>query len=166
MSEPDLTDQIVRILLRFREDRVAFIPDIKAMFHQVRVPEERRNFLRFLWWEDNNTSNDILNHEMNTHIFGGTSSTSCSNYAFRRTATVNEDKFGKEAAVTLEINFYVDDLLTSINAVKHATSTIHNVIDMCGSGGFNLTKFTSNRKEVLLSIPNEKRREGVKYQEL
>ena len=26
--------------------------DIEAMFHQVKVTEEYRDFLRFLWWED------------------------------------------------------------------------------------------------------------------
>ena len=83
---------------------------------------------------------------MNVHIFGGTSSPSCINYALRRTATENEDKFGKEAAVTLEKNFYVDDLLKLVNIVKDGTSIIHDVIAISATGGLNLTKFTSNRK--------------------
>ena len=103
---------------------------------------------------------------MNAHVFGGTSSPSCWNYAHRLTAIDNEDKFGKEAAVTLEKNFYVDDLFKSVNTIKDATSIIHNVITMFAAGGFNLTKFTSNRKEILLSIPEEKRRKGVKDQDL
>lgn len=37
---------------------------------------------------------------------------------------------------------------------------------MRAAGGFNLTKFTSNKKEVLLSITDEKRRKGVKDQDL
>ena len=35
MSGPDLTNQIVGILLRFREGRVAFMADIEAIFYQV-----------------------------------------------------------------------------------------------------------------------------------
>ena len=35
MSGPDLTNQIVGILLRFREGRVAFMADIVAVFYQV-----------------------------------------------------------------------------------------------------------------------------------
>ena len=37
---------------------------------------------------------------------------------------------------------------------------------MCAASGFNLTKFTSNKKEVLLSITDKKRRKGVKDQDL
>ena len=37
---------------------------------------------------------------------------------------------------------------------------------MRAAGGSNLTKFTSNKKEVLLSITDEKRRKGVKDQNL
>ena len=33
---------------------------------------------------------------------------------------------------------------------------------MCKSGGFNHTKFMSNSKEVLATIPEEKRKEGGK----
>ena len=48
---PDLANQLVGILTRFREEHIAYIADIEAMFHQVRVPENQRSLLRFLWWE-------------------------------------------------------------------------------------------------------------------
>ena len=54
----------------------------------------------------------------------------------------------------------------SIQTVKDATSIIHDVIAMCAAGGFNLTNFTSNIKEVLQSIPDEKKRKCVKDQDL
>ena len=47
---------------------------------------------------------------MCTHIFGGTSSPGCSNFALKRAATDNSDKFRQEAAKTLLRNFSVDDL--------------------------------------------------------
>ena len=40
------------------------------------------------------------------------------------------------------------------------------VVFDCKAGGFNLTKFVSNNKELLLSIPESKRRQGVKDQDL
>ena len=56
-------------------------------------------------------------------------------------------------------NFYVDDLPKSRQLVQ-------KVINMCRSGGFNLTKFLSNSKELLGTIPEEKRKEGVKDKDL
>ena len=46
---PDLTNQIIGVLLQFWQERVAFMADIKAMFYQVRISPELRNYLKFLW---------------------------------------------------------------------------------------------------------------------
>ena len=46
LQGPDLTNAIVGVLTRFRQEPVAFMADIEAMFYQV----EQRDFLRFLWW--------------------------------------------------------------------------------------------------------------------
>ena len=48
ISGLDLTNQIVGVLTRFREDEIAFMADIEKMFYQVQVPVEQRKFLRFL----------------------------------------------------------------------------------------------------------------------
>ena len=112
--------------------------DIEATFYQIGVLEEPRSSLRFLWWKDNNTSNDIGVYEINAHNFSETSSPPCSIYALRLTATNNEDKFGKETVVTLEKNFYLDDLFKSVNTIKDVTSIIHYVIAVCAAvGSFN-----------------------------
>ena len=47
---PDLTNGLVGVLCRFREEPVAFMCDLEAMFHQFKVDQNHRNFLRFLWW--------------------------------------------------------------------------------------------------------------------
>ena len=90
MSGPDLANQIVGVITRFREEPVAVIDDIESMFHQVLVPEKDRPLLRFLWWKNHDTSSKILDFEMNVHLFGGTSSPSCRNYALKKTALDNE----------------------------------------------------------------------------
>ena len=107
MSGPDLTNQIVGVLLKFRQENVAFMADIEAMFYQVKVPPEQRSFMRFLWWENSDTRKQILEYEMCAHVFGGTSSPSCSNYALKRTAADNQNQYGKNAADTLRKKFYI-----------------------------------------------------------
>ena len=101
MSELDLAKQIVSVLLRFRKEHVAFMADIKSMFYQVLVPPHQRSLLHYLWWEESNLSKKVFDYQMCTHIFRGTSSSSCSNCALKKAATDNSDNFCQEAAKTL-----------------------------------------------------------------
>ena len=165
LAGPDLTNQIVGTLIKFRQDKVAFVADIEKMFFQIYVSNEHRSLLRFLWWQDGDISREPVDHEMCVHVFGGTSSPSCSNYALKRTAVDGETKFGKEAAETLQNNFYVDDLLKSADDENKAIKLIQEVKAICVSGGFRLTKCLCNSKNVLQSIPEDHRREGVKDKE-
>lgn len=50
LQGPDLANSLICVLLRFHQEPVAIMADIEGMFHQVRVKEEDRNLLRFLWW--------------------------------------------------------------------------------------------------------------------
>ena len=44
---PDLTNQIVEVLLQFREEQITVTGDIEAIYHQVKVPQNQRCFLLF-----------------------------------------------------------------------------------------------------------------------
>ena len=163
---PDLTNQIIGVLLRFREEHVGVMGDIEAMFHQVKVPDTQCSFLKFLWWEDSDTSKEIIDYEMTAHVFGGSSSPSCSNFTLRKTAMDNEERYGKDVATILERNFYVDDMLKSFPTAEEAITVIQQVKDLCSNAGFNLTKFVSNNTTVLKSIPDDSRRTAIKDEEL
>jgi len=49
LQGPDLTNTLVGVLTRFRQEQVAFMSDIESMFYQVRVRPSDCNYLRFLW---------------------------------------------------------------------------------------------------------------------
>lgn len=50
LSGRDLTSTLIGVLTRFRKEPVVLMSDVEAMFHQVQVPEEDVDLLRFLWW--------------------------------------------------------------------------------------------------------------------
>ena len=54
-------------------------------------------------------------------------------------------------------NFYVDDLLKSTTTVEQAIDLSLKLISLLQEGGFRLTKFLSNRREVLQAIPEKER---------
>ena len=74
LQGPDLTNQLVGVLTRFREEKVAFSGDIESMFFQVSIPKCQRSYMQFLWWPEGNLSHDLKEYEMGRHIQGGTSS--------------------------------------------------------------------------------------------
>lgn len=51
LTNPDLINALVGVLIRFRKIAVAMICDIERMFHQFYVSLECHKYLRFLWWE-------------------------------------------------------------------------------------------------------------------
>ena len=166
LSGPDLTNQLVGVLTRFREEQVAYIADIEAMFHQVHIPDDQRSLLTFLWWENGDINNPVEDYEMCVHLFGGVSSPSCCNYALKRTSVDYGKEFGPDAARTSQRNFYVDDMLKSSKDVTTAIELIKKVQGICKAGGFNLTKFLSNNIEVIKSIPEEYCRSNIDFKEL
>ena len=151
LTGPDLLNSLVGMLLRFFNYRVAFSADIEAMYHQVRVNPDDADALRFLWLDVNCEKPDT--YQMLLLIFGGKDSPSCANYAVRRTASDHSSKFDEAVAECVNRSLHMDDLIKSVETEEEAISIIKQLIELMQFGGFNLTKFQSNRKEVLDCLP-------------
>ena len=152
LSGPDLINNLTGVLCRFRREKVAFTCDIEGMFHQVCVDEADRDFLRFLWWENGDTSNEPHEYRMTVHLFGATSSPGCANLALKTIADIYEAEYGSSAAEFVRNNFYVDDGLASVADVDGAIQLYKSTATMCAQGGFRLHKVSSNSKEVIQSV--------------
>ncbi|XP_068680455.1 uncharacterized protein [Montipora foliosa] len=100
--------------LEFREEKIALMSNVEAMFHQVRVRRSDCDALRFLWWPDGNLDSQPEEYQMRVHLFGGASSPSCANFALKKTAEENKTDFNVQTVETVMRNFYVDDCLKSV----------------------------------------------------
>ncbi|KAK3735237.1 hypothetical protein QZH41_008431 [Actinostola sp. cb2023] len=148
------------------QNPIAFMADIEAMFHQVRIPENQYDFLRFLWWPDGNLDAELQEYQMTVHLFGAVSSPSSANYALRKICDDNESEYDSEVTDTIKRNFYVDDCLRSVKTKATAIELVNDIRQACAQGGFNLTKFICNDRDVLESIPLEHRSKEVKSLDL
>ena len=158
----DLTNQLIGVLCRFRQDPVAFTCDVESMFHQFRVATEYRNFLRFFWWPDSDSTKPPIEYRMTVHLFGAASSPGCANYGLKRIAHDHEKEFGSDAANFVKYDFYVDDGLKSVGTAEHAISLVEKTKQLCAKGGLRLHKFVSNSKKVIAAIPPEDRSSQLK----
>ena len=50
LQGPSLTNDLSGVLIRLREEEIAFSADIEGMFYQTRVTPSDTDSLRFLWW--------------------------------------------------------------------------------------------------------------------
>ncbi len=116
LQGPDLTNSLVGVLTRFREEPVAFMSDVESMFYQVHVRSSDCDALRFLWWPDGDLDRAPEEFQMNVHLFGGASSPSCASFALRKTAEDYKTEFDPITAETVRRNFYVDDCLKSLQS--------------------------------------------------
>ena len=71
---PCLLNNLVELLLRFRFPQYAFVADIQQAFLHIKLREEDRPFVRFLWYKDNDPNKQICVYTYTTIVFGHTSS--------------------------------------------------------------------------------------------
>ena len=157
LQGPDLTNSLIGVLTRFREEHIAFMGDVEAMFHQVKTTPEHHDFLRFLWWPHGDLSQNLQEYAMTVHLFGATSSPSIANFALKKTANESLTKFAPEVATTIQRNFYVDDCLKSVPDEQTAVKMIKDLQAACQKGGFNLTKFCCTSHVVMNAVPEQHR---------
>ena len=154
---PDLTNKLIGVLLRFKEENIALVADISSMFHQIYATPSHRDMLRFLWWTDGDENKTAEIYRMKVQLFGGTWSPSCTSYALRHVAIDHKTENNEEACKTIERNFYVDDFMKSTKTEADVILLVHKLIELLEREGFALNKWLSNSRIVLQSIPPDKR---------
>ena len=63
------------------------------------------------------------------------------------------DKFSSNTVQLIARNFYVDDVLASVGSAAEGTTITTETRVLLAKAGFNLTKWLSNNKEILNSVP-------------
>ena len=94
---------------------------------------------------------------MNVHIFGAKCSPTCAQYALRRTALDKVTRFNQEVLDVVTNSFCVDNMIHSTRDETSATRSARKLIEPLRHGGFRSTKWMSNSRDVLSSIPNSER---------
>ena len=72
-----------------------------------------------------------------------------------KTAEDNKTDFDVKTIDTVNRNFYVDDCVKSVATTDKAVRLVEQLPDLLSRGGFLLTKWISNRREILSSVAKE-----------
>lgn len=158
----DMMNSLLGVLIRFRKETTAVMCDIEQMFHSFHVIPANRDFLRFLWFQNNTPGKPIVEYRMNVHLFGNGPSPAVATFGLRKTATDGEEKFGKTAVNFVHRNFYVDDGLISLPTAEEAVQLVTSAQSMLATANLRLHKVVSNSVEVMEAFPNEDRGKDVR----
>ncbi|XP_064864890.1 uncharacterized protein LOC135564299 [Oncorhynchus nerka] len=155
LSGPDLNNTLLGVLMRPRKDCIALRADVQQMFYCFGVREDHRNYLRFLWYEDNNPDRNITEYRMKVHVFGNSPSPAVAIYCMRRAALQGEKEHGTEPKQYGVRNFYVDNGLTSVATTEEAINILRKTQAMLVESNMKLHKIASNSKTVMEAFPME-----------
>lgn len=112
---PQVQQDLMSILLRFRLHRYVITGDIEKFFRQVLIEPGQRNLLRIFWRF--NEGDKVLTYHLNTVTYGLV----CSMFLSTRTLLQLVDDEGLEyplGATAIKRDCYVDDLLTGAGSKK------------------------------------------------
>ena len=152
---PDLLNNILAVLIRFRENKVAFIGDIKKMYHTVGTKELDQHAHRFLWRDMEKTK------EPDTYViqrvsFGDKPSGVIATVALRKTAEMAKNHFPEAAQIILN-STYMDDIIESVDTQERANQLTDDIEKLLEEGGFKLKEWTysndnSNRDDTKIPV--------------
>lgn len=144
-----IQDDLMSILIRFREHAYVFMTDICKMYRQIEIHEEQRQYQRIFWRED--SKRDLEVYELNTVTYGTASAPYLATRCIKQLSKDNSKKF-KLASKIISRDFYIDDLISGADTIERAANLISQISKILASGHFNLTKWCSNKPQVLKNV--------------
>ena len=133
------------LLLRWREEQVALVGDIRKMFNSVHLEEAEQHCHRFLW-RDMEISRDPDIYVMTRVNIGDRPAGAISTEALYMTAERFESD-SPRAAILLKKSSYVDDIIDSVRDKESAVKLTTEAEAMLLKGGFKI-KFWSYSGDI------------------
>ncbi|XP_055633964.1 uncharacterized protein LOC129774271 [Toxorhynchites rutilus septentrionalis] len=149
---PVVQDELITIVLRFRQFPIALVADIDKMYRQVSLHPDDRPLQRIFWRF--NSIEPIKAYELSTITYGLAPSSFLATRTLQQVVE-NEGSNFPEASRVVKKDVYVDDLISGENTVERTIQLQRDLMELLQRGGFRLRKWVSNSLEVLSAIPGE-----------
>ena len=130
------------------------LADIEAMFMQIGMLPQDQDYLRFLWTEGGSAK--IFKY--NRLIFGATCSPSFAIFVLQKCANDQKQEH-PETYTSIMQQFYMDGFMQTYPSEVQACRSADEIKTVLHTGGFNLTKFLSNRPAALNNLLEEDKAE-------
>lgn len=142
---PNLQKDLLSLILKWRQHRVAYIADVEKMFRQIWVHQEDQSLQKIIWRDSPNEM--LQEYQLTTVTYGQKAAPFLAMMTLKQLAHDERSNY-PEAAKALEESFYMDDLLHGSHSVSSAKQLQHELQKLLQSGGFYLRKWMSNYQEL------------------
>lgn len=149
MVGPTIQDDLLSILLRFRQHRFVISGDIEKMYRAILVEPSQRPLQQII--HRFNSSDPLRTYSLNTVTYG---TASAPYLATKCLVSLADQAPNAEVKRAISRDFYVDDLLSGGNCIKSVTQLCKEIADLLKTANFNLRKWQSNSLEILASVRN------------
>ena len=136
---PDLLNNLFGILVRFRENEVAFVGDVKKMYHTVKTKEVEHHTHRFLW-RNMKTERGSDVYVIQRVSFGDRPSGAIATVAMRKTAEMGTRQHPRAATIIKE-NSYMDDIIESVESPDNAKQLKFEIEQLLAVGGYKMKEW-------------------------
>ena len=137
---PCLLNQLLGILLRFRQDRFAFIGDIRKMFHSIDIPIQDQMTHLFLWRDMNQEKNPDT-YAMTAVNMGDKPASAIAQTALKMTAEDAAEKYPDASKIILS-NSYMDDIPASLDSKERGMKVMSEIESVLDERGFKMKNWT------------------------
>ncbi|XP_073949686.1 uncharacterized protein [Choristoneura fumiferana] len=144
MVGPTVQDDLISILLRFRQHKYVISGDIEKMYRQILISPEQRRLQQILWRF--NPTDRLQCYNLNTVTYGTASAPYLATRCLKQLGLESSDPVIQHS---ITHDFYVDDYLSGSSSISEAIQLGKGVIDSLSSAQLNLRKLRSNSTEIL-----------------
>lgn len=168
MHIPPVVNDLTKILMRFRLNKIEVSTDMEKAFLHVGLENSDRDVTRFLWLSDpNDQTSQLMTYRFKSVLIGAT----CSLFILNAALLKHLDKYKTETASTMKKDLYVDNVLSSLDNEKKALTYFCEARSLMSEAEFNLRSLTSNSSHLknlhklkMYLIKTPKRHVGIQLQ--
>lgn len=147
---PTVQDDLLSILLRFRQHLYVVTADIEKMYRQIYIAESQRSLQQIIW--RSNPSESIKTYTLNTVTYG----TASAPYLATRCLTqLGYEASNNDVKHAICHDFYVDDFLSGRDTIEDTIALCNGVVESLQSAKFKLRKWHSNSEQILKNVSDD-----------
>jgi hypothetical protein len=158
---PTVMNELISVVQRFRQYDYAITGDVKEMFLQVQVPDNEKDYLRFLWYE----AGKIVIYRYKVHLFGKCDSPCMSMSAIFLKALEKKEKY-PEAFQTIANASLVNDMADSRSTKAEMQEVITQLREFFPEYAMDIRKFVRNSLSIMKDPKPELRVKGLEDNEV